>query len=111
MGRSCNKGALNRQQISKQGRLQRDGLDVGFARRPVGVYFFVRRRMWWRVRAAVATVIWGIVVVSVAVVVAVAGLILVQRLVPSRSASRTTPPQRRSWGRSTSCTHSSTDSR
>src|SRR5215207_10738973 len=25
MGRSCNKGALNRQQISKQGRLQRDG--------------------------------------------------------------------------------------
>src|SRR5215208_257377 len=40
IGRSCNKDALNRQQISKQGRLQRDG-PVGYGiYGPSGVYYW-----------------------------------------------------------------------
>src|SRR5918997_764220 len=51
IGRSCNKGALNRQQISKQGRLQRDGLwDTGFTGGKactISTSFSMHWRFWW----------------------------------------------------------------
>src|SRR4028119_1491737 len=80
MGCSCNKGALNRQLISKQGWLQESPAGrPAFARRLWGVYFPLS---WGVSRTRVQTFFWGVLVVGLSVALAVAGFAVVRRLLP-----------------------------
>ena len=81
MGCSCNKGALSRQLISKQGWLQEpSGGRLAFARRAWGVYF---SPVVGRVEGSgLETVLWGVLVVGLSVALAVGGFAVVRRFVP-----------------------------
>src|SRR4028119_26262 len=82
MGCSCNKGALNRQQISKQGWLQEVPEDrLAFARRACGVYFSPVGGAR-KAGSGVQTVLWGVLVVGPSVALALLGFAVVRRFVP-----------------------------